>query len=184
MLKNRKLLIGLVVGFVTLGSWACENGSGGYGTSETRNATPTTTPGGATGSQTDRNQLTPADRELVMKAASGNRHEVALGRPALERASTREVKAFANLMIQDHSLAYDEITQLASRRSISVALQDDAMFREKVDKLSKLKGAEFDREYMNEMVEDHVTDVGEFDSFASSGQNEELRNWATRTLPI
>ena len=49
-------------------------------------------------------------------------------------------------------------------------------YKDKVDRLSKLEGAPFDREYMKTMVEDHQKALKEFEANAKTRQDEELRN--------
>jgi putative membrane protein len=52
-----------------------------------------------------------------------------------------------------------------------------------IDRLEKLKGAAFDREYVRDMVQDHQKDVQEFQKEAQSGSNPQLKAFAQETLP-
>lgn len=49
--------------------------------------------------------------------------------------------------------------------------------------LTKLSGAEFDREYMRMMVEDHDKDVGAFQQKSTDAADAALKAWVTKTLP-
>jgi putative membrane protein len=51
------------------------------------------------------------------------------------------------------------------------------------DRLSQLHGAEFDRAYMQDMVKDHKNDIAEFQKEANRGKNEDLKSFASETLP-
>ena len=51
------------------------------------------------------------------------------------------------------------------------------------DRLAKLKGAEFDRAYMREMVQDHDKDVKAFRQHAQSGTDPDVKQFAQKTLP-
>jgi putative membrane protein len=53
----------------------------------------------------------------------------------------------------------------------------------KYDQLSKLDGAEFDRAYMKQTVEDHDRDVGDFQKEAKEGKDSQLKSFANQTLP-
>jgi uncharacterized protein (DUF305 family) len=53
-----------------------------------------------------------------------------------------------------------------------------------VNKLTKLSGAEFDREYVKAMVEDHEKDVKAFELQSQGGADEEVKNFAAKTLPV
>jgi putative membrane protein len=55
--------------------------------------------------------------------------------------------------------------------------------REAMDKLAKLSGADFDREYMRNQVKDHEKAVALFERQANSGSDADLKAFATKTLP-
>jgi putative membrane protein len=52
-----------------------------------------------------------------------------------------------------------------------------------MDRLSKLQGAEFDREYVKEMIKDHKKDVAEFRRMHSGAVDPNLKAWIDKTLP-
>jgi putative membrane protein len=51
------------------------------------------------------------------------------------------------------------------------------------DHLARLSGAEFDRMYMQHMLQDHKKDVAEFEKEAEKGTDSALRTFAQQTLP-
>jgi len=124
-----------------------------------------------------------ADNAWVMKAAQGGMMEVELGRMAATQASSDAVKQFGTRMVTDHSKANDELSQLASRKGITLPTSLDAKHQAMKDKLSKLNGAAFDKAYMDSMVKDHRTDVAEFRKESTSGQDPDVKAFATKTLP-
>jgi putative membrane protein len=128
-------------------------------------------------------QLTEVDRTFAAKAAAGGKHEVELGKIAAQQGSNADVKAFGNRMVQDHGKAGDELMQITNRLGVTPSTQDDPAFNELKDKLSKLKGAEFDRSYMNEMVDGHTKVANEFENYVNTGSNTDLKAWTSKTLP-
>jgi putative membrane protein len=124
-----------------------------------------------------------SDNTFVNKAANGGMAEVKLGTLATQKAANADVKAFGQRMVDDHSKANDELKQLASQKGITLPTNIDAKEQAKYDRLSKLSGAEFDREYMKEMVSDHHTDVSEFRHESQSGSDPDVKAWAAKTLP-
>jgi len=127
--------------------------------------------------------LNSTDRTFVTKAAQGGMAEVELGRVAEQRASNDAVKNFAKRMVADHSKANDELKSQVQQMSVSVPSSMDAKEQSEKDRLSKLSGAEFDKAYMNKMVQDHKQDLSEFQKEANSGGDETLRSFASKTLP-
>jgi putative membrane protein len=81
--------------------------------------------------------------------------EVELGKMAAERGSSADIKEFGETMVEDHSKANDELKQIASELGVTPPTDLDKKHRDLADKLSKLHGAEFDREYANAMVNGH-----------------------------
>ena len=81
--------------------------------------------------------------------------EVELGTLAKDKASSRDVKGFAQRMVDDHSKAGDELKAIAQRKNLTwpSALPADAVALK--DRLSKLSGAAFDRAYIDAMVNGH-----------------------------
>ena len=94
-------------------------------------------------------------RNWVEDRLEGGMREVKLGELASQNAQSADVKAFGRMMVQDHTKSGEELKQIASKHNITAPADAGEDNREAIERLSKLKGAEFDREYMNMMVEDH-----------------------------
>jgi putative membrane protein len=125
--------------------------------------------------------------------------EVRLGELASKKAQNADVKAFGRMMVQDHTKAGDELKQIALKHNITPPAELDDDQRDKVDRLSKLQVGEFDREYINTMVDDHEKTVNALeDRLDKEGDNDnprytpkktdnpfemELNQWAAKTIP-
>ena len=130
----------------------------------------------------------------------GGMAEVKLGELASERAQHAEVKAFGRRMVQDHTKAGDELKQVASQYNVQPPMQLDDDHQEQMDRLSKLQGAEFDREYINLMVDNHektlsaledrVEKQGEEPNVQFTAKESDnpfesgLNRWAANTAPV
>jgi putative membrane protein len=128
--------------------------------------------------------LSRSDRDFVTKAAQDGMAEVALGELALKQASNNEVKQFAQRMVNDHSKANNELKELASKKGIAFPSEASAKHKAAQDRMAKLSGADFDREYMRAMVKDHDNAVALFEKQSRSGSDPELKAWAEKTLPV
>lgn len=125
-----------------------------------------------------------SDQEFIKEAAVGGTAEVKLGELALENAASPAVKKFARRMVDDHSAANKQLMSLLDKKGTPLAGKElDRKHQECFDRLSKLKGAAFDRAYIQEMVNDHKEDVALFRSAAKNCQDPDLRAWAGKTLP-
>jgi putative membrane protein len=123
-----------------------------------------------------------ADHQFVMEAARGGMAEVELGKLASDKAQSEQVKQFGQRMAQDHAKANDELKSLAQQKNITIPSTLDAKDKAAVDRLSKLSGAQFDRAYMQDMLQDHRKDVNEFRKESQSGKDPDVKAWAAKTL--
>ena len=110
-----------------------------------------------TSGQADQTHGATADaRHFAEKAAVAGNTEVKLGQVAAEHTQSPQVKDFAQMMVRDHSKAGSELKQAVSRFDVSLPAALDEEHQRLYDRLSKLHGAEFDREYMKAMVDGHM----------------------------
>jgi putative membrane protein len=153
--------------------------AGAQGTSTgTSTQTPATgTPSGSqSGSGTQSRgggaqQGTTADRQFVQKMLMTNMAEIQLGQLGQQKGSSSEVKSFAQQMVTDHTKANQELQPIAQRMGVQAPTQLDAKHKATADKLSKLQGAEFDREYMAAMVEGHREALQDAQRAAGGGRS-------------
>jgi putative membrane protein len=129
------------------------------------------------------NHLSMSDRKFVEKAAEGGMAEVDLGKLAEEKASSPQVKQFAERMVNDHTKANDQLKEVAQQEGIQLPdrLSADAVMTK--NQLSQLSGPQFDAVYMRDMVKDHKKDVSEFQHESTSATNPEVKQFASETLP-
>ena len=121
-----------------------------------------------------------ADKETH---SAGGMEVVQLGRMYAQKGVNNDVKQFGQRMADDHSKASSELSSLAAQKNVTLPTSLDQRHQDDVDRLSKLSGAAFDREYMTMMVQDHIEDVAEFQREAASGEDADVRGWAGRTVP-
>ena len=146
----------------------------------------TTAPsGGSYSSKASANgsSLAHTDAKFVEKAAMGGLAEVQLGQLAQQKAQSDDVKNFGKRMVDDHSKANDELEKVAQGKNIMLPTALDKKDQKLLDKLGKLDGAKFDREYMEHMVKDHKKDVKEFEHEAKHGKDADVKGFAENTLP-
>lgn len=128
-------------------------------------------------------QLSQSDKTFVMKAAQGGLAEVQLGQLATQNAQSDEVKQFGQRMVDDHTKANDQLKQVAQQKGVAIPTDLSAKDKAEKDRLSKLKGEQFDKAYMKHMVMDHKKDVAEFQKESTSGKDNDVKNFASQTLP-
>ena len=127
--------------------------------------------------------LSGADQQFIKNAAEGGLAEVELGQLALQKASSREVKNFGRRMVDDHGKANDELKKIAASKGLGLPQKPGANNKATKDRLGKLSGQQFDNAYMAEMLKDHKQDVAEFRRERKTARDQDVRNFAVKTLP-
>lgn len=117
------------------------------------------TAGEGANADADRNNVSAGARDWVNDRALAGMTEVRLGELASQKGMNADVKAFGKMMVSDHTKANDSLKQVATQHNIPLPAELDNEHRDKIDKFSKLTGAQFDREYMKTMVDDHENTI-------------------------
>jgi len=123
------------------------------------------------------------DEKFVKEAAMGSLAEVEIGRLAAQKATSAEVKQFAQRMVDDHGKANAQLSTLAAKKSIAPPSELTGKEKKTIEKLSKASAEDFDRTYMKMMVDDHKKDVAEFKKAVSSATDSDVKAFASETLP-
>ncbi len=132
------------------------------------------------------NAMTPSkvdDKTFVKDAAVGGLTEIQLGKLAQEKASSDTVKQFGQHMVDDHTKANDQLKRVASEANMTVPDSIDSKHQARIDKLSKLSGAQFDQAFIKDQLKDHEEDVRKFQAEAQNGSNAQVKSFASSTLP-
>ena len=134
--------------------------------------------------------LSNGDADFVKEQLAMGTAEVELGKLAQERGSHPDVKNYGQMMETDHRMAGEELKEIANRANANRGeRRDDATegahgeHMELRDELAKLSGGEFDRRYLDEMVDDHEKGINQLESQAERADNPQIREWAAKTLP-
>jgi len=124
-----------------------------------------------------------SDIKFMKEAAQGGMLEVKLGRIAMQNAASPEVRQFGERMVADHGKGNDELKSLARSENVALPDQSGADHEKEIQRLEKLSGPDFDREYMKMMVADHHKDIRAFEHEAQRGDDPEVKAFAAKTLP-
>lgn len=116
-------------------------------------------------------------------AAQGGMAEVELGKLAASKAANAEVKSFAQMMVTDHTKANNELKDLAAKNNIVLPKEVSSTHKSLMDDLNKATGADFDKTYVDAMVDDHEEDVKMFEDKAQNSTDPNVKAFAAKTLP-
>lgn len=146
--------------------------------------------------------------EFARLAAMSDRFEIASSRMAEQKSQNAEVKQFAQHMIRDHEKTSQELQVLmaqvqgrgtgagsaypqgrepaggatASAQGGPQSDRLDPQHETLIQQLQQAGGTEFDRLYARQQVTAHQQAVDMFRNYSQSGDNEQLKQWAAKTL--
>ncbi|HYR91529.1 MAG TPA: DUF4142 domain-containing protein [Terriglobia bacterium] len=107
--------------------------------------------------------------QFLNQAMEINTAEVQLGEMAANKAQDSRVRDYASMIVRDHNQTLDKMRELWDARSkatgtkTSPKVQINAEHKRVSDRLSKLSGEQFDREFMATMVRDHQAAIKAFE---------------------
>jgi len=95
------------------------------------------------------------DDDFVRDVALKNMAEIELSRMAVSRTASADVRAFAQMLVDDHQAAANALKEVVSGQGIEWPAQLDDKHKKTGDDLAKKQGLDFDREYMDVIVHGH-----------------------------
>jgi putative membrane protein len=126
--------------------------------------------------------LSQQDRDFVTKAASAGKFEVRAAQLVKDRAASDDDKQFAQMMIDDHTKANDELKQIAQRKGLTVPQDLVPAHQQLYSELSSASDPV--SVYRQQQVQAHEQAVQLFQDEASNGQDADLKAYAQKYLPV
>lgn len=123
-----------------------------------------------------------ADAGFVQEQLKMGQAEVDLGKLAQERGGHADVKKYGEMMETDHRMADEELKTIAGLRT-EPSKDAHGAHSDLREELSKLSGPEFDRRYIEEMIEDHEKTIDDLEKKSEGADDPQVREWAAKTLP-
>lgn len=137
--------------------------------------------------------LSSQDRSFLEEVAQANQGEIEMGRLALQKASNSSVKTYAQRLIDDHTKNQEELESLAREKGVTLPTagygrtkaepEESASERAEMQRLSRMSGAEFDRAFVMQAVQDHEKAINTFEEEMRSTNDADIRNYVSMTLP-
>jgi len=130
------------------------------------------------------NTGTTNDAMFLKKAAEINLEEIRVGRLAERKGTTAGIKNMGKMLENDHAQSLNELTGLAMKKSVTIPQELDSNaqsdYRDLDDKYAKA----FDKKFCDMMVNGHQDAIDLFEKEASLTTDADIKNWATKTLPV
>jgi putative membrane protein len=131
----------------------------------------------------------PTDPQIAAIVVTANQVDIDAGKLATTKAHDKEVKAFAQQMITDHTGVNKQATELVTKLKVTPEENDTSRSikqggDDNLAKLKTLKGVDFDRAYIDHEVTYHKTVIDALDkTLVPNAKNEELKALLIKVRP-
>ena len=115
--------------------------------------------------------------------AEGSTNEVALSQLADSHTSNEDVKAFAQMMVGDHTKLNTQLSDLAMKKGVDLQEAVTKGQTKGVASLEKKTGADFDKDYIKEMVKGHKGAAELLKKEAADSKDGDFSQFAIQALP-
>jgi putative membrane protein len=126
----------------------------------------------------------PKDKEFVARVVESTSSEIKLAELADARAANAEVRKFARKMSDEHTKCRKDLLEKAGDLKIAVVTGLSKEHQDAMKRLGELKGAEFDRAYLKNVMERHEKTINLFHGQIKLGTNQKITTFAEKTLPM
>ena len=132
----------------------------------------------------------PTDPQIAHIAYTADQLDIEAAKQALEKSKNKDVRAFAEDMVRDHTAVNKQALDLVKKLKVTPENNDTskALTKQAADKraeLAKLSGAAFDKAYVANEVAYHKTVNGALENtLIPSASNAELKNLLQTGLKI
>ena len=102
-----------------------------------------------------------------------------------EQKGDQSDKIFAQREVSNDTKMTSDIKSMASSEKINASIPTSltSEYQQRIARLQKLSGKQFDEVYANDQLRDHENLTALLDRYAKNGDNTALKQWASKTLP-
>jgi len=124
-------------------------------------------------------------QDFARTVAISDMFEIQASQLALTKDPDADTKPFAQRMVQDHQTTSQELKALVDSGKVKATLPTalDDKHQKMLDDLRAKNGKDFDQAYDHAQQQTHQDAVELFQNYADRGDNNDLKEWAAKTLP-
>jgi putative membrane protein len=129
-------------------------------------------------------KLEPLTKEdFVAKAIASCIGEMKLHEKAAKDAKSEDVRRFAQKMADEHKKVNDRLMNVAKEMKLGVVQGFDKNSKEIWDRISRLEGEAFDREYVKHVLKSHADAINFYENARPRDADARIKGLAEEVLP-
>ncbi len=138
-------------------------------------------------------KLSDSELNVMAHVHAVNQLEIDAAKLAEKKGSTQPIKSYAKMIVKDHEQSDRDLNSLAKKHDQKIAKESatneadqkeisDA--RSELDRMKNLKSADFDREFLQFMVDSHDKELAKIDSEVGQVQDPRLSQMIKDLKPV
>ena len=180
-MTRKILIVGAAFAALSLAACGDKTETKGAATPSEQAATPDANPAATVPTMADESKAP----DFVAKAVANDMYEIEAAQIALKRSTNAEVKAFAKMMADGHTLTMEGLKAAiaASGQTLTTPTMLPSDLQDKIDDLNKSSDKDFDKTYADDQVDVHQAALNLLQRYAQDGDVATLKIFAADTAP-
>ena len=128
-------------------------------------------------------KLNSTDTKFIQEEAAAGAALVRIAELGVKKSEREDIKAFAGMLVADHTKANAELATLAESKGVVLTSEVDSKHAGTYEKLKGESGTDLDKEFLSVIVSGHEKCVKNFQGAADNAEDSEVKLWAAKMLP-
>ena len=121
--------------------------------------------------------LSAKDRRFLQQDAQGGAYEMQLAQLALQKSADPRIRQFAQQDVSDHTALNQQAEQIARQNQVPIRTSVTPDKQAKLDHISTLTGAAFDKAFIGEMKAINKEDKSDFKEELGDTRNDQIKQF-------
>lgn len=122
------------------------------------------------------------DSEFLVDATEINLAEIEIGKLAQTKSTNTEIKKFGKMLVDEHTKLAAEVKAVADKRNFSLPASLTEEGQDEYDKLNEKTGVDFDKNFVDKMIDGHEKAIDKFTKASENANDEEIKAWASKNV--
>ena len=124
------------------------------------------------------------DKEFVARALACEMAEMKFAQQAAKQSQNEDIKKMADKIQESHKTIRDSLMDKAKEMKMGVVEGLEPTVRERWQKLAKLKGLDYDREWLKGLMESNERSIKMYEKWSTEAKDTGLREIASNALKM
>ncbi|GIZ10198.1 DUF4142 domain-containing protein [Flavobacterium sp. UMI-01] len=122
------------------------------------------------------------DTQYLEEAVAIGSYEMALGKLALQKGLSKEVRDYGKMLVADNTKSMEEAKALSNKITVTMPDENAEMNNENYNKLKAQSGMDFDKLFVEVIVQEQEKALDKMTEISQKAKDNDLQLWASRQV--